>query len=834
MASLPSGSGNEQDDTELVVIETKDFHLYIKGKPYHERYKGMRAYKMIQTDEKMDFTYTGEDIESVSVFDLEKGELSPHTAVPPIFFENRIYQLVIMSKSNKNLTFYHEHPGLRRAVSTVGKYPNQLLMGNLHFQNEIGFSTFEVHDEDNTKLLTVTLEIFPVKLNYKDDYDKLLKEVNDEVYNLAFHFVKKTYLGATNTFSTNPSWAEFYRIFNKHFAELVKSINLIERQPHHQLKNNYKKVRGDQLRKVDSTGRKYLKKNPQLFKEVPNGINVNGKSIMPINGLNVKKEVSYNTLENRFVKWMMKRLVFKLEGLIKAMNIPTHPYFKQKNESFIVEINKMKNMLATKIKSPFWEQIGQLDRSVISVVMQMAPGYRETYKIFLTVSRGLLLHGQFYNMSVKDVATLYEYWTFIKLGKILGSKYPTISQDIVKVRNDGLFVTLDQSASAKRVFKHPVTDEKITLHFQKLDRNLPTVSQKPDSMLSIEKKGKGYHYHYIFDAKYRIDFATKGTDYGKRYKQPGPLEEDINTMHRYRDALVVKEGGPFERYAFGAYVLFPWFNEDDYEDHHFYKSINDVNIGAFPFLPNSTRLVDQFITRLIEKSPEELQDEGILPKGAKQDWLEGIEEKVLIGKVESENSYKHFLESNKYVIPLEYLRDGWHEVKHVGLYLPKKGFDKDAGVSVIGTIDNVRIVKGREPEYSNALIDYAVFEIKVWKSLDKRISPVNYGIQQYMITTLSNIKEASELPELFMKSTEEMKLWKILRRISTGTRMSLDHESVDLARKIDYYQLGGIEIRLIKGKNILEIKSDQMQSELPLDLLKKNPSRVFREIVEYI
>ncbi|MBM7571693.1 nuclease domain-containing protein [Aquibacillus albus] len=217
-------------------------------------------------------------------------------------------------------------------------------------------------------------------------------------------------------------------------------------------------------------------------------------------------------------------------------------------------------------------------------------------------------------MFVKDVATLYEYWTFIKLGQILAAKYPMISQDIIKVKHGGLFVQLDESTSAKRKFKHPVTGEMITLHFQKSDRKLPTVSQKPDSILSIEKNGKDYAYHYIFDAKYRIDFAVEGTYYRRTYKQPGPLEEDINTMHRYRDALVVNEGGPYERYAFGSYVLFPWFDEKGYEEHDFYKSIEQVNIGGFPFLFNSTKLVEQFIERLTEKSPEELQEEGFYQK----------------------------------------------------------------------------------------------------------------------------------------------------------------------------------------------------------------------------
>ena len=43
---------------------------------------------------------------------------------------------------------------------------------------------------------------------------------------------------------------------------------------------------------------------------------------------------------------------------------------------------------------------------------------------------------------------------------------------------------------------------------------------------------------------------------------------------------------------FGAYVLFPYADEDKYKEHHFYKSIDTVNIGGLPFLPGATALVE--------------------------------------------------------------------------------------------------------------------------------------------------------------------------------------------------------------------------------------------------
>jgi uncharacterized protein len=198
-------------------------------------------------------------------------------------------------------------------------------MGNIQFQNEVGFSTFEIRTGNKT-ILEVTLEIFPTKLNYKEDYQKLLQEVSDEIYNLAFHFIKKTYQRAKAKLDGTPSRSEFFRLMEAHFHDFLQAINQIERQPHHQLVTTHVMVRGDQLDRLDQKGRQYLRKRPQLFCEVANGVIIHHRSVIPISGLKMKKELTYDTLENRFVKWMMIRLLPKLTDLFKKIEPKSKRY----------------------------------------------------------------------------------------------------------------------------------------------------------------------------------------------------------------------------------------------------------------------------------------------------------------------------------------------------------------------------------------------------------------------------------------------------------------------------------------------------------------------------
>lgn len=819
MASLPSGS---REEVELVQIETADLSFVIKGKPYHERYEGLRQYRSMDYHDAMTFSVDGDGVDVQKVYDINQQELVEPENLRPIFFENGVYQLIVIPKNGKELSFYHEHPSLRQAVSFVKLGAQKMLMGNLQFQNEVGLTTFEIRC-DNETLLTVTLEIFPTKLDYKNDYQKLLEEVNDEIYNLAYHFIRKTYQGARLKLDGQPSKAEFYRLISKHFQSFLQNISRIEQQPHHQLQKTYEKARGDQLRKLDSTSRSNLRKRSNVFVDVEKGISIGHRKVMPREGLRIKKELSYDTNENRYVKWMMERVIHKLTDLGKAVVSPKR--FKEEPDPELLEkIETMIKKLQGRLKSPFWRKIGTLDRSVMSLVLQMAPGYRDAFKIYLTISKGLQLQGNLYQMSLKDVATLYEYWTFLKLGQILARKYQLVSQDIVQVSQDGLFVNLEDNKTAKRVFVHPVTKEKIILTYQKKETNLPTLPQVPDTTLSIEKKGKDGHFNYIFDAKYRIDYAQQGSFYENRYHTPGPMEDDINTMHRYRDSIVAANDGPYERTSFGAYVLFPWCDEHAYQEHPFYRSIDKVNIGGLPFLPNATDLVEQFVERLIDKSPEEIQAEGILPQGTLKEWKSSLDDIVLVGLVSNLEEYQRFIREGFFSITVEKLKKGWQEAKYVALYV-KSGMMQEHGVIVYGQIEEVYPAVIDEQESMK-------FHVNQWENLKPIIKPVHYGIASYILTTLSTLKEATELPELFMKSREEMVIWRMLRRVSDRIKMDLDDVQLDQATQVKEYRIKDILVKMNKASREMVFEKDGAEKVVSVEELERNPTGVFRVITK--
>ncbi|WP_374055838.1 DUF2357 domain-containing protein [Rossellomorea sp. FM04394] len=819
---------NGSETKELLYIETEDFSLYIKGMPCNARFESLSQYRMHSALEKeaMTFTYSGESVQSVELYDVETDSLEEVQGQPfsPIFFENGVYQIVISPKTDKSLSFYHEHPSLRNAVEPVGRGSHPILMGNLQFMNEVGYTSFSIKHNEKT-LLDVKLEIFPTKLSYKNDYRKLLEEVNDEVYNLAFHFIKKTFLGASNHLSENPSLTEFYRLIEFYFKSFIKSIQRIEEQPHHQLLTEHQMVRGERIKRLDSKGRKHLRSNPQLFMEADNGLVLHDKPVFPVKGLNARKTITYDTLENRFVKWRMERLTHKLTDLSAKISSQSGRYERKVDEELLLKVKRMQGILKAYLNKPFWKRISSVDRTVTSMVIQRKIGYRDAYKIYLVLTRGLMLEGELFKMSVKDVATLYEYWTYLKMGQILRAKYVPEYQDVVAIRHGALFVDLDQTSNAKQVFTHPQTGEQIVLSFQKREGKVPTVMQKPDIMLEVEKKYSHNRYHYVFDAKYRIDFGF-GTDQAEKV---GPLEEDINTMHRYRDALVKKhhERDSYERYSFGAYVLFPWNEEQAYLEHPFYKSIDEVNIGGLPFLPNSTVLVETLLERLVESNPEDLQEEGVLPTGAWMHWESSLDEKVLVVSVNDTRVYHEYKRQGYVELNSTGLKKGWQGTEFIALYVTFEVSNETGvanGIQFFGRVQDILLRQ-----------DIVRFEVQSWQVLKKEIRPVGYGIQSHMMTTLSLLNQSEELPELFIKSPEEIKLWRMLRRLTTNVHTNLDDRTIERARKVQAYQIGHVEVLLDSDSEQIDIiQNDEVLNTVPLGILQKQPAQAFKIIKESV
>lgn len=739
---------------ELVYIETDKVDFIIKGKATHPKFEGAEI-----SEEKAILTVKCVDNCKIELY---KTDLPTFTApsttyqLAPMFYEQQDYEIVIESKNNIEIGFWHENINVRNKITPVGRKKG-FLSGIVNFGSGIGYSNFVIR-VDGQDYLTVIVEVFPSKIEYREDYEALLEDVEKETYKLVFDFLKKTYKSCSLSDEQSVSLNEFYTIITTIFKDFLKATDLILYQPHHILDRTSEILPAHKAKRTNVRTMRWIEKHPENVR-FENGKIVAAKSVLAI-----KKFVTYDTNENRFTKFILQSTVKKLRNFISVYQNAT----KTVDEAIISKLNSMIKELDRRCVNSFLSEVGQYKISSRSLVFSMALGYRELYKYYLMLLRGLSISEDIFNLSPKDMAKLYEYWCFIKLNSLLRNKYKLESSDVIKIKNDGLTISLitGDQATIKYVTQ---SGEEITLSYNPLVKNLPTVAQQPDNVLSLKKNGSQDKYDYVFDAKYRINTALDGTEYKTAYKTPGPEEDTINAMHRYRDAIVSLNNN-YERTKFGAYILFPYTREEEYKEHHFYESIEKVNIGGLPFLPSATKLVEKLLDELIEESPESAFERTTLPVGideklTKVDWEH---RDVLIGVLKDQEQFDVCLKHKFYHIPKKRLASEKLPVHYVALYQSQKLFGKDAGILYYGEVVLAKEVKRNEiteiPKTSDEL--YYRFDIKEWKKLERKIEIQGniMGRSPKTDTNLFLLTNGTNTTELQITSAEEYRLYSELKR----------------------------------------------------------------------
>ena len=294
-------------------------------------------------------------------------------------------------------------------------------------------------------------------------------------------------------------------------------------------------------------------------------------------------------------------------------------------------MSRTKSQMQSLQRHPFFRSVGLFQGfSQESLVLQKATGYTDVYHTWTLLRRAYSLHEGLFRLQSKDIATLYEIWCFIEVSHIVKEQLG-ISDEEVDHRNrmemEGRFTwDLGKGEQSRILFskdgvelaeliynpKHTQRENETTSVGNFVVR---TVSQKPDIVLQLVKDDiqTGMKMTYLFDAKYRIDSNRYGVDY--------PPDDAINQMHRYRDAIYYQQGQgvPLKKEVVGGYILFPGSGEPlDVQAATFYKSIKEVNIGAFPLRPKDTEnreLLSDFIGSLIANEGQSLIADSIPQKG---------------------------------------------------------------------------------------------------------------------------------------------------------------------------------------------------------------------------
>lgn len=613
---------------ELLTIEHKDFTMIVEC----TKFDGIwNKAKSNVGEDKLYSTYSwSEGVVSVKrtldadhEIDIEQGVPAPAT-----FFDNADYPIWIEFKDYvKDAQF----GSILQNDNDRFSFRRHILAGFINYKNEIGRSEIQIiyKVDKETRAFRFGFEVLSTKLDYHEHWRAIVEDIEREYRMLSLDYMRRTFHGFSPDQNGEHPDIVWWSVFEGEQQKFIKACKSIIDRPRHRLHGEEVYLRADKLKQTPHNIENRLaehRKEPAYLYRVEQHI------------------LSNDTQENRFLKFALHQIGKRYEDL------------RQRIEAVKTASGTMKSaMLATSetLKRlqhhPFFRTIGRFKGiSQESMVLQKATGYSQVYRTWNLLRRAYSLNDGLYRLQTKDIATLYEIWCFIEVGHIVKAQLHLDDEDVEhrnRMEMNGIFSwELGKGEHSRILFRkdgvelaelvyNPKNADKENDNVGMKDLVVPTVPQKPDIVLQLTKNDlqQGMKMTYLFDAKYRIEGKDKGVDV--------PPEDAINQMHRYRDAIYYKDydANALKKEVIGGYILFPGDGEpNDVAVSKFYKTIKEVNIGAFPLRPKDVenrKLLENFIDELIHTKSYETIAHVIPQKGA---YVE-VGNRVLIGLVKEDN-----------------------------------------------------------------------------------------------------------------------------------------------------------------------------------------------------
>ena len=613
---------------ELLTIEHKDFTMIVEC----TKFDGIwNKAKSNVGEDKLYSTYSwSEGVVSVKRTLDADHEIDIEQGVPALatFFDNADYPIWIEFKDYvKDAQF----GSILQNDNDRFSFRCHILAGFINYKNEIGRSEIQIiyKVDKETRAFRFGFEVLSTKLDYHEHWRAIVEDIEREYRMLSLDYMRRTFHGFSPDQNGEHPDIVWWSVFEGEQQKFIKACKSIIDRPRHRLHGEEVYLRADKLKQTPHNIENRLaehRKEPAYLYRVEQHI------------------LSNDTQENRFLKFALHQISKRYEDL------------RQRIEAVKTASGTMKSaMLATSetLKRlqhhPFFRTIGRFKGiSQESMVLQKATGYSQVYRTWNLLRRAYSLNDGLYRLQTKDIATLYEIWCFIEVSHIVKAQLHLDDEDVEhrnRMEMNGIFSwELGKGEHSRILFRkdgvelaelvyNPKNADKENDNVGMKDLVVPTVPQKPDIVLQLTKNDlqQGMKMTYLFDAKYRIDGKDKGVDV--------PPEDAINQMHRYRDAIYYKDydANALKKEVIGGYILFPGDGEpNDVAVSKFYKTIKEVNIGAFPLRPKDVenrKLLENFIDELIHTKSYETIAHVIPQKGA---YVE-VGNRVLIGLVKEDN-----------------------------------------------------------------------------------------------------------------------------------------------------------------------------------------------------
>ena len=477
------------------------------------------------------------------------------------------------------------------------------LSGGFSVVNHLGMADFRIRVGGRERRLA--LEIISAKLEYHTEFRQITEDIADFCQQLLLNWDAPTSLKFTN----DPEVAarltlERFLFLRAHLPpeRIEELLEVIQRRPNSRLTREAAWTPTCSAASIDWL--RYPAAMARDWQRVGSG-----RLSQPGQVLDVRKEDSVDTPANRFLKFALT----EFRDLCRDV-IENHPGAL----SLMQEARELAACLDSVLARPFFRQLGPLNRLPLdNPVLQRRDGYRDLLRAWLLVQAASTLAWdqteEAYAGPTRNVATLYEYWVFLQIHRILDemegvtrdADNPKPSDDAVpflEAKDGELHIHLKKGKKTCAPFTICLDGGvrlRVHLYYEREFQWQNSATEaasysrqfKPDYTLAIfpaaytkeaDAAAAGKIAYIHFDAKYRAEnlkmiFGDDTTDIDED-KDEGKAAAtykrgDLLKMHTYNDAV---------RQTAGSYVLYPG-KDTETRMNKFHEILPGV--GAFVLVP---------------------------------------------------------------------------------------------------------------------------------------------------------------------------------------------------------------------------------------------------------
>jgi len=710
-----------------------------------------------------------------TVFDDKVYKVDESFSLPirPLF-EQCTYRLSLKSTAGERVAVKHIDSGIQDRLFHIPDTPEHIV-GDINFRSHVGFSEFEVWVE-NRQLYTFEVEVFPTKLDYKEDFELMMAEVQEIMAGLAFEYLKSTYIGGKIEPTGQQTNLEWVILFEHILEDLKRSLRQIARNPIRGLRRDEHMQRLEQISKVDGALRRAIRKGQGK-----------GQSPIKISGLNLKAkyfaakpQYSLDTPEHRWLDFQLKKIQQKLSKI--SLQEKARKYHRPEN---IQKFNQFERTVASlQMLEPLREcSFSPNSAGFSSLQLMSSSGYREAYKALIILQMGLRVEGNALNLSLKDISTLYEYWCYLAIVRLLAEQmgYSFNLRDVIDVKQSGLKVRLKQGRESTIPFKNDA--QEVDLVYNPHISQEALLTHKPDIMLKMQRNGWPT-VRAVLDAKYRLDDSEQTV---QALGLPAPPQDALNVLHRYRDAILYEEKlvqdlepATLSRSVIQGLALYPYTVQSDtqYPSSRLYKVFQRIGIGAIPFVPTQVDYVKTWLESFLNSTPWSLAVSDF-PSVLQPSLRHSATESVLVGTLRGTNTQEHLdwvFENKMYYFPYINSEHGrqWN-LKWAALFLPQGLSGENFGAVIWkGRVKRIEVVDrddlsvpwGSSRKQSRAILCH----IDSWEKAGPILNLLSEPMQNRWTTSLG-LTCAGNINELLLETVPEWLLYERLKKENIDFRI---------------------------------------------------------------